>query len=96
MQFSIDKFRLDGKVALVTGAGARGNSIGRAYAQGLAGVGARVVVADLDTRGAETVAAEIAEHGAEVLALNVDIADPESVKRMAAAAKDVFGGIDIS
>jgi len=31
MSFSIDQFRLDGKVAIVTGAGGRGNSIGRAH-----------------------------------------------------------------
>jgi len=31
MTFSIDQFRLDGKVAVITGAGGRGNSIGRAY-----------------------------------------------------------------
>ena len=36
MTFSIDQYRLDGKVAVVTGAGGRGNSIGRAYALGLA------------------------------------------------------------
>jgi NAD(P)-dependent dehydrogenase (short-subunit alcohol dehydrogenase family) len=35
MGFSPDSFRLDGKVAIVTGAGGRGNSIGRAYALGL-------------------------------------------------------------
>ena len=35
MSFSLDQFRLDDKVAIVTGAGGRGNSIGRAYALGL-------------------------------------------------------------
>ena len=41
-------FNLKGKVAIVTGAGGRGNSIGRAYALGLANAGAAVVVADLN------------------------------------------------
>ena len=47
MGFSIDQFRLDGKVAIVTGAGGRGNSIGRAYALGLSQAGAQVIVADI-------------------------------------------------
>ena len=38
--FTNDRFRIDGKVAIVTGAGGRGNSIGRAYATGLANAGA--------------------------------------------------------
>ena len=59
MSFSIDQFRLDGKVAIVTGAGGRGNSIGRAYATGLACAGASVVVADLNLEGAQAVADEI-------------------------------------
>src|ERR1700761_9153512 len=59
MSFSIDQFRLDGKVALVTGAGGRGNSIGRAYALGLGKAGAAVVVADLNAEGAKAVADEI-------------------------------------
>ena len=45
MTFSLDQFRLDGKVAIVTGAGGRGNSIGRAYALGLAAAGAAVAMA---------------------------------------------------
>jgi NAD(P)-dependent dehydrogenase (short-subunit alcohol dehydrogenase family) len=52
MTFTTDQFRLDGKVAIVTGAGGRGNSIGRAYAMGLAAAGAAVVVADLNEDGA--------------------------------------------
>ena len=40
MTFTTDQFRLAGKVAIVTGAGGRGNSIGRAYAVGLANAGA--------------------------------------------------------
>ena len=53
MTFTNDQFRLDGKVAVVTGAGGRGNSIGRAYAFGLSNAGASVVVADLNGEGAK-------------------------------------------
>ena len=59
MAFTLDQFRLDGKVAVVTGAGGRGNSIGRAYAFGMSNAGASVVVADLNGDGAKAVADEI-------------------------------------
>ena len=55
MTFSIEHYRLDGKVAIVTGAGGRGNNIGRAYATGLAAAGAAVVVADINGEGAHLV-----------------------------------------
>jgi NAD(P)-dependent dehydrogenase (short-subunit alcohol dehydrogenase family) len=93
--FSLDSFRLDGKVAIVTGAGARKNSIGEAYAKGLANVGASVVVADLDGAGAERVAAEIVEAGGAARPARVDITDPGSVAAMAETARQAFGGIDI-
>lgn len=95
MSFSIDQFRLQGKVAVVTGAGGRGNSIGRAYAMGLAGAGANVVVADLNAEGAKRVAEEIKEAGGKAIAVGVDIANPQSVAKMANAAVDAFGGVDI-
>jgi NAD(P)-dependent dehydrogenase (short-subunit alcohol dehydrogenase family) len=84
MTFSIDQFRLDGKVAVVTGAGGRGNSIGRAYAMGLAGVaaggravGVQVDVADEASTIAMGAAAREAFGGVDILvnnaALMVDI-----------------------
>ena len=84
MAFSNDQFRLDGKVAIVTGAGGRGNSIGRAYALGLAQAGASVVVADLNEAGAQAVAG-----------VKVDVAEEASTLAMAEAATKAFGGIDI-
>ncbi len=95
MAFTLDQFRLDGKVAIVTGAGGRGNSIGRAYALGLAAAGAAVVVADLNADGAEGVAAEIRAGGGRAAAVCVDVADEASTLAMAAAAAAAFGGIDI-
>lgn len=93
--FTNNEFRLDGKVAIVTGAGGRGNSIGRAYAVALANAGASVVVADLNGDGAQKVADEITGMGHKATAVQVDITDTASVEAMAASAKAAFGGIDI-
>ncbi|MFM5906826.1 MAG: SDR family oxidoreductase [Novosphingobium sp.] len=95
MTFSLDQFRLDGKVAVVTGAGGRGNSIGRAYALGLAGAGASVVVADLNGEGAQAVADEIVAGGGKAIGVQVDVASEESTRGMAAAAIAAFGGVDV-
>jgi NAD(P)-dependent dehydrogenase (short-subunit alcohol dehydrogenase family) len=95
MTFSVQQFRLDGKVAIVTGAGGRGNSIGRAYALGLAGAGAAVIVADINAEGAQAVADEIVASGGKALAVHVDITEPASAQAMVAAATAEFGGVDI-
>jgi NAD(P)-dependent dehydrogenase (short-subunit alcohol dehydrogenase family) len=95
MAFTNDQFRLDGKVAIVTGAGGRGNSIGRAYAFGLANAGASVVVADLNGEGAGRVADEINAAGGTAIAATVDITDRASVAAMVETATAAFGGIDI-
>jgi len=95
MAFSIDQFRLDGKVVIITGAGGRGNSIGRAYALGFAGAGASVVVADLNEEGAQAVADEIVAGGGKAVAVKVNVADRDSTLEMAQAAVKAFGGIDI-
>ncbi|HMK85833.1 MAG TPA: SDR family oxidoreductase [Steroidobacteraceae bacterium] len=95
MTFSLDHFRLDRKVAIVTGAGGRANSIGRAYALGLADAGASVVVADIKAEGAQNVRDEIVSAGGKAIAVGVDITKPDSVQHMATAATDAFGGVDI-
>jgi NAD(P)-dependent dehydrogenase (short-subunit alcohol dehydrogenase family) len=95
MSFTLDQFRLDGKVAIVTGAGARRNSIGEAYAQGLAAAGASIVVADLDKAGAERIAHELRERGHKAIGVGVDITDPSSASAMALAAEHEYGGVDI-
>ncbi len=95
MTVSLNQFRLDGKVAIVTGAGGRGNSIGRAYALGLAEAGASVIVADLNAQGAQGVADEIVAAGGKAAAVPVDVSDEASTLAMAASASAIFGGVDI-
>ena len=61
---SIERFSLDGKVAIVTG-GAGG--CGEEYGRGLTAAGARVVLADLDGEKAERVAGELRDQGREAI-----------------------------
>lgn len=68
---------LEGRVALVTGAG-RGN--GRGIARGLAALGAHVVVADIDGHAAQATAEALQAGGAKALAVRWDIADPASAQ----------------
>ena len=86
------QLRLDGKVAIVTGAGS-GN--GRAIAVALAVAGAAVGVADLRLPGAEETAETIRESGDCALALQVDVTDRTTVKRMVTTTVEQFGRLDI-
>ena len=95
MTFSIEQFRLDGKVAIVTGAGGRGNNIGRAYAMGLAAAGAAVVVVDRNADGAKMVAGEIDASGGKAIAAGADITNVGQVAAAVEAGVKTFGGIDI-
>jgi 3-oxoacyl-[acyl-carrier protein] reductase len=81
--------RLQGKSAVVTGAG---GGFGEGIARRFAAEGARVVVADLDAAAAQRVAREIGE-GA--LAIAGDVSRGDDVAAMVAAACDGFGGLDI-
>ena len=84
---------LDGKVAIVTGAG---RNIGRAIALTLAAGGASVVVNARGNRAeAEAVAREIEAHGGKALVHIGDVADAAAVQAMADAAVKHFGRIDI-
>jgi NAD(P)-dependent dehydrogenase (short-subunit alcohol dehydrogenase family) len=92
--FTGDQFSLEGKVALVTGVGARKHSIGEAYAMGLLNQGAKVIVVDLSKEGAETAAHELSKLG-DVAAFGADVADAAAVEAMIDAAGKRWGGLDI-
>lgn len=79
--------RLDGKSAIVTGAG---SGIGRAIALRFAQEGCRVIAADL-TDSVETLASE----SDEVLAFRCDVSDADDVRRLENEARARFGGLDI-
>lgn len=83
---------LDGKVAIVTGAG---RGLGRAEAIELAQQGARVVVNDYDAAPAEEVVAEIRALGAEAVAHKGDVSDFGSAGDMVSLAIEEFGQLDI-
>jgi 3-oxoacyl-[acyl-carrier protein] reductase len=96
--------KLDGKVAIVTGA-ARG--LGRAYAKRLAGLGAKLAVVDLDLHAwrefaaeaedmtGDTTVAEIEAAGGEALGIELDVTEEAAVRTMVARVIGEWGRIDV-
>lgn len=99
-----DVGKLDGKVAIVTGA-ARG--LGRAYAKRLAGLGAKVAVADLNLRSyeefeaeardmtADSTVTEIEAAGGTAIGIEMDVRDHEAVEAMVARVVQEWGRVDV-
>ena len=90
--------RVDGKVAIVAGGGQTpGETIGngRATCIVLAREGAKVVVADRDLRSAQETVALIREEGGEATALEADVTDEDSVRRLVENTVAAYGKLDI-
>jgi NAD(P)-dependent dehydrogenase (short-subunit alcohol dehydrogenase family) len=88
-----DSFRLDGKIALVTGSG---RNIGRAIVESLAALGASVVVnGHSDIAAIEAVAAGIRERGGQAAAIAADVGRAEEAASLVAQTVAAFGGLDI-
>lgn len=79
MKTILDRFRLDNRKALVTGAG---QGLGKAFALALAEAGADVAVADIVADKAEATAEAIRRLGRDTLAIAADIADRTAVQAM--------------
>jgi NAD(P)-dependent dehydrogenase (short-subunit alcohol dehydrogenase family) len=89
----LDLFKLDRKVALVTGAG---QGIGRAYALALAEAGADVAVADINERTGRHVADEIVALGRRSVFVKTDVTRPEEVEALVTATVAELGGLDVA
>jgi len=87
-------FDLEGRTALITGAG---GLLGRQHAAALAAVGARVLLTDLDVATAEAAAAEVRREiaDADLVPLRLDVTNPESVRAVAEDAARRFGAVDV-
>jgi NAD(P)-dependent dehydrogenase (short-subunit alcohol dehydrogenase family) len=84
--------RLEGKIALITGAA---SGIGRGIATTFAREGAQVIVADRNRAGGEAVVAEIAAQRGQASFLEVDVAQPASVRELMQAVREDCGELDI-
>lgn len=83
--------QLDGKVALITGAG---SGIGRASALAFAREGAKVAVADIVVEGGEETVRMVKEAGGEAFFIKVDVSNAADVEAMVNAVVDTYGRID--
>jgi 3-oxoacyl-[acyl-carrier protein] reductase len=84
----LDLFRLDGRVAFVTGAG---RGLGKAIATGMAEAGARVAVVDVELDVARETAGELEKAGCKAIALQADVSKPDQVRAAVAKTKESFG-----
>ena len=85
-------FRLDGQVAVVTGAS---KGIGRDLALALADAGARVAICARDISSLEHLASEIRDTGGEAIAVELDVRDVAQIRDTFLAVKDQLGSIDV-
>jgi 7-alpha-hydroxysteroid dehydrogenase len=88
----LERFRLDGKVAIVTGAG---RGIGAACARGLAEAGADVVLASRTREQLDEVAAEVRGMGRRALVVPTDVVDNDAVAALVPAAVEEYGRVDV-
>src|ERR687897_13295 len=84
--------RLEGRVAVVTGAG---SGIGRALARRAADEGMRVVIADVEVSALEEAAAEVETAGAEIIVAPTDVSRPDQVDALAGLVYERFGAVHL-
>jgi NAD(P)-dependent dehydrogenase (short-subunit alcohol dehydrogenase family) len=88
----LEKFRLDGKVAVITGAG---RGIGFATAEALSEAGALVVITDMDAASADAARDALLARGRKAASARLDVTDPRQVESVCAALVKEHGRIDI-
>lgn len=89
----LQRFRLTGKSALVTGAA---QGLGRSYAHALSEAGASVAIVDLELSAAETVVAEIRQKGGQAIAIQANVTSKSDCLRMVEETVSAFGKLDIA
>ncbi len=88
----LDRFRLDGRVAVVTGGG---QGIGRAYAHALGEAGAAVAIADISLDTASAVVAELQAKNVDAIAIKVDVTKADQVQAMVDTILQKWGKLTI-
>jgi NAD(P)-dependent dehydrogenase (short-subunit alcohol dehydrogenase family) len=88
----LDRFRLDGKVAIVTGAT---SGLGVAFADGLADAGADVAICGRRAERLEDTKAKVEAHGRRCVAVQADVANPEDCTRLVEQTVSELGKVDV-
>jgi NAD(P)-dependent dehydrogenase (short-subunit alcohol dehydrogenase family) len=88
----LDRFRLDGKVAIVTGGS---SGLGVAFAEGFGEAGARVVVCARRADRLRDTTERVRARGGEAIAVQADVTSPEDCERVVAEAQRAFGSVDV-
>jgi Dehydrogenases with different specificities (related to short-chain alcohol dehydrogenases) len=88
----LEKFRLDGKLAVITGAG---RGIGLAIADALGEAGARLAITDINGERAENAAVSMRQKGYQVDSYTLDVTKPDDVNKISEEVVQRYGRVDI-
>src|SRR3954468_8871986 len=88
----LDRFKLDGKVAVVTGAS---SGLGVAFAQGLADAGADIAICARRVEKLEETRKKVEESGRRCIAVPGDVAKPEDCTRLVEETVEQLGRVDV-